>query len=64
MENNKNAFNVDPNKSVLNVEAQKELINHSFNQSFKLMLKMFLIIVPVMLIFVFGGIYLVTKILK
>ncbi len=39
-------------KSVLNIEAQKELINHTFKESRKNMMKIFLAIFPIMMGFV------------
>lgn len=37
-------------KSMLNVEAQKELIDHAIEKSTKMSLKIFLIIFPVMIV--------------
>lgn len=39
-------------KSVLNVEAQKELINHTFKESRKNIMKIFLTVFPIMIGFI------------
>jgi hypothetical protein len=52
---------IPSNKSVFNTEAQKELIKHSFRLSFKYMLYTFLVIVPLVLLMVFGFVYLLSN---
>lgn len=64
MNTEKDLFNTESSKSILNVDAQKELMDHALKNSFKLIIKMFLIIVPAMLVIVFGFIYVLTHLLR
>ncbi len=53
--------------SVLNVEAQKELIDHTIKASTRNALKIFFIIFPVMIIFIFSilfGVFYLTGAIK
>jgi hypothetical protein len=49
------------NKSVFNTEAQKELMEHSFKLTFKYMLYTFLVIVPFILLMIFGLTYVLSR---
>jgi hypothetical protein len=44
-------------KSMLNVEAQKELIDHTIEASTKNALKIFAIVFPIMIIFILGTLF-------
>ncbi len=45
------------NNIVIDVKSQKEIIDHSFRQSFKFMIYTFILIVPIILIITFALIY-------
>ncbi len=45
------------NNIVIDVKSQKEIIDHSFKQSFKFMIYTFILIVPIILIITFALIY-------
>jgi hypothetical protein len=54
MENEKDLLG---RKSILNVEAQKELIDHTIAASTKNALKIFAIVFPTMLVFIIGTLF-------
>jgi hypothetical protein len=56
--------NIPQEKSVFNTEAQKDLVEHSVKLTFKYMLYTFLVIIPFVLIIVFGFIYIMKNMIK
>lgn len=45
------------NKSMLNLEAQKELVDHTIKASTKNALKIFAIVFPTMIVFILGTLF-------
>ena len=56
---NKDFFNVDQDKSVMNVEAQKELATHNAKLGFHYAMKSLFVMVPVMLLLIGGILFIV-----
>lgn len=56
---NKDFFNVDQDKSVMNVEAQKELATHNAKISFHYAMKSLLIMIPTMFLLIGGVLFIV-----
>lgn len=56
---NKDFFNVDQDKSVMNIEAQKELATHNAKLNFYYGVKSLLVMVPVMILLVGGILFIV-----
>jgi hypothetical protein len=55
----KNFLDIPGNKNVLNVEAQKELIDYTMKKSATFALKIFAIVLPVTLLLILGVFYFV-----
>lgn len=60
----KDAFNISTNKSVLNIEAQKELVTHSIQTSFKYSILSLLVISPVVFLMIGLVLLVVFKLIK
>ena len=56
---NKDFFNVDQDKRVMTVEAQKELATHNAKLSFQYAMKSLLVMIPVMLLLIGGILFIV-----
>ena len=57
--NEKELFNIPQDKNILNVDAQKELIDYTMKKSIGYSLKIFLVVFPIMIIFVLSILYFV-----
>ena len=57
----KGVFDVEGSKSVLNVDAQKELMEHNMKLAMKYMVIMLLVMLPLMALFVLGLFYFIRN---
>lgn len=60
----KDVFNITTNKSVLNIEAQKELVTHSIQTSFKYSILSLLVIFPAVFIMIGLVLFVVFRLIK
>lgn len=60
-QNKKDIFNIDTEKSTMNIDAQKELFNHrmkvSYEYTTKILIRIFMVIVPLVFILVVGTLF-------
>lgn len=55
---------INPNKNILNVEAQKELVTHQAKTMFRYSMLTMLVIFPAIMLFMLGMIYAVFSIIR